>query len=292
MGLGVSLDERVAAALAADVANHVDFSRGHGGGEGLAAGAGDEVDDAGREGGGEGVGREDVSQAADGRELEDDRVAHQQGGHHHRVHLVEGVVEGGDHEADADRAAADLARHAADRRPVLERRRRDGRRARGPQEGDDVPHEVHRPVELLGRVRDVLADLPLQRRDDLVTDLEQLEQILLHRRDPIAQRHRRPLPLPAAVRRVRRVHRFHRLRRRHVRLRPDFGPRSLRPQNRRGDRRDLAGVRLLHAIHERHRPVHHRPLLVRLRRNAHHQARIFLKRSHCRSLESRASAST
>mmetsp|Transcript_26691 Transcript_26691/g.78597 ORF Transcript_26691/g.78597 Transcript_26691/m.78597 type:complete len:612 (+) Transcript_26691:143-1978(+) len=194
VGLGVLLDELVHGASATDEANHVHEARLHDGRHGLAARAGHKVNHAWRQHVGERVRGEKVHEAADGGDLEDAGVAHEEAGDQHGVHLVERIVEGREAEHDADGSATDLAPHARHLLELLEAHREGGVRA---ERLDHSGDEVRGAVKLLGGVAGVFADLPHEHVDDFLANLAKLDDELLNGGDAVGERHLRPGALAA-----------------------------------------------------------------------------------------------
>ena len=161
----MGLDQGICAIGTANEAKHVHEPGLHDGPHRRAPCARHEIDHARRQHPPEDLRCQYVREAADGRELEDGAITHQQRGDQHRVHLIQRVVERREPEHHADRPAPYPHAHAAHLSPVFEALS-EGRV--GLERSDGGGHKVHRAIELLGSIPRVLGYLPHQHVDYLV----------------------------------------------------------------------------------------------------------------------------
>mmetsp|Transcript_81114 Transcript_81114/g.213945 ORF Transcript_81114/g.213945 Transcript_81114/m.213945 type:complete len:398 (+) Transcript_81114:454-1647(+) len=115
---GMLHDQSIGGLGAADEAEAIHEASLHDGAHRLAARARHEVHHTCRQRLLQGVHRQDVCQAANRRQLQHDDVAHEQGGDHHRVHLVQWVVERREHHGNANWPSAHTTPDTVHRRPL------------------------------------------------------------------------------------------------------------------------------------------------------------------------------
>mmetsp|Transcript_10197 Transcript_10197/g.27431 ORF Transcript_10197/g.27431 Transcript_10197/m.27431 type:complete len:200 (+) Transcript_10197:1096-1695(+) len=118
VGLWVLYDEGVRRLRTADETQAIYEAGLHDGPHGLPTGTSHEIDDTGGKGLLKGINREDVGKPANSWQLQHDDIPHEQGRDHHCVHLVQRVVERGQHHRHPNWPSPHTATHAADCGPA------------------------------------------------------------------------------------------------------------------------------------------------------------------------------
>mmetsp|Transcript_5497 Transcript_5497/g.18608 ORF Transcript_5497/g.18608 Transcript_5497/m.18608 type:complete len:245 (-) Transcript_5497:2-736(-) len=212
-----------------------------------------------------------MHKAAGRWQLEDGHVAHEQRRDEHGVHLVQRVVEWGQAEHDAHGPAAHLHADAGHVRPLGEAHADRGVLA---ELFDNRGNEVHGAVKFFGGVTAILADFPHEQVDDVGTDLAELRDERLDRRNAVRKRHLGPLALAPVPRGGSGLDGLEGI------VRGELGQAA---DDRAGagplvidwgrDLRARSGKRQLLATDEFEHPVHHGLLVIPLRRRSHRERR-------------------